>query len=229
MKRRSSTVISGRGDQPGPGLHEQGLDAPIGRPRKQRPPSLMRSSILLAGGVVPIYPLFRLDRDREYAERQIGILRTPPRVAYYLRRGRTRQAVAWARTSLKGVTTAGQPHCQRAGVAASRTQRRPGAHQYTSGSTGDPKGAAHAREHLGEHPPLCDDQSADVAVSWLPLSRHGVDRVWLTALYFGIPSRFCRRLPSLPVPVAGCGQSAHRATLSAVPNFAFRSLRPEGE
>ena len=72
--------------------------------------------------------------------------------------------------------------------------------QYTSGSTGDPKGVllSHANvlaniRAFGEAIRIRPD---DVGVSWLPLYHDmGLIGSWLGALYFGIPSVICRRSP----------------------------------
>ena len=99
--------------------------------------------------------------------------------------------------------------------------------QYTSGSTGQPKGVllTHAnllaniraiRDGLGIRPD-------DVAVSWLPLYHDmGLIGAWLGSLYTGVPVVILSPLAFLSRPARWLQAiHAHRATLSVAPNFAF--------
>ena len=187
--------------------------------------------VLLAGGVpVPIYPPFRLDRLEEYAARQAGILTNAEarllvtfgpatRVARLLR-GRV--------PSLRDVTTAERLSRPRSAVLASdQAADDPALIQYTSGSTGAPKGVllSHANvlaniRAIGEAITITPE---DVAVSWLPLYHDmGLIGTWLTALYFGIPVVILSPLAFLSRPARWLRAiHAHRATLSPAPNFAF--------
>ena len=187
--------------------------------------------VLLAGGVpVPIYPPFRLDRLEEYAARQAGILTNAEarllvtfgpatRVARLLR-GRV--------PSLRGVTTVERLSRLRSPVPASdQAAEDPALIQYTSGSTGAPKGVllSHANvlaniRAIGEATAITPE---DVAVSWLPLYHDmGLIGTWLTALYFGIPVVILSPLAFLSRPARWLRAiHAHRATLSPAPNFAF--------
>jgi 1-acyl-sn-glycerol-3-phosphate acyltransferase len=186
---------------------------------------------LLAGAVpVPIYPPFRADRIEEYARRQLGILANAEarllvtfaeaeRVAGLLR--------SRART-LSGVVTVEQ-------LVAGRDMARPAPlHpddpaliQYTSGSTGDPKGVllTHANllaniRAIGQALPIRPD---DVGVSWLPLYHDmGLIGAWLGSLYFGIPIAIISPLGFLARPARWLwALHAHRGTVSPAPNFAF--------
>jgi 1-acyl-sn-glycerol-3-phosphate acyltransferase len=187
--------------------------------------------ILLAGAVpVPIYPPVRRDRLTEYVERQLGILSNAgaallvtfseaERVA-----GLLRPRVA----SLRGVIAAdhlvGGPEL----VATPRFDpTAPALIQYTSGSTGDPKGVllSHANllaniRALGQAVDLRPD---DVCVSWLPLYHDmGLIGCWLGALYHGIPAVIMSPLAFLSRPSRWLrALHRHRGTLSAAPNFAF--------
>jgi len=216
------------------GLHEQGLGYGQSVALMLRTEAAFFDAffgILLAGGVpVPIYPPFRPDRIEEYAERQIGILRNAAarllitfgeaeRVARLLR-GRV--------PSLKGVTTAGQLSLPEGRVSPPPARSDdPALIQYTSGSTGDPKGVLLTHGNIlaniraiGEAIAI---SPADVAVSWLPLYHDmGLIGSWLTALYFGIPIAILSPLAFLARPGRWLWAiHAHRATLSAAPNFAF--------
>jgi len=186
---------------------------------------------LLAGGVpVPIYPPFRLDRIEEYAERQIGILRnaTARLLITFGEAERVARLLRGRVPSLDGVTTAEQLSLPGAVVLPSRPRRDdPALIQYTSGSTGDPKGVllrhgnilANIRA-IGEAVAI---SPADVAVSWLPLYHDmGLIGSWLSSLYFGIPIAILSPLAFLARPGRWLWAiHAHRATLSAAPNFAF--------
>ena len=99
--------------------------------------------------------------------------------------------------------------------------------QYTSGSTGEPKGVllSHANvlaniRAIGQAIAIRPD---DVAVSWLPLYHDmGLIGSWLGALYFGIPIAMLSPLAFLSRPARWLRAiQAHGGTISAAPNFAF--------
>jgi fatty-acyl-CoA synthase len=189
---------------------------------------------LLAGATpVPIYPPFRADRIAEYAERQSAILanagarllvtfRAAERVAKLLR-----PRVA----SLEGVVTATALIESRAAAPLGAQLHARGEDlallQYTSGSTGHPKGVmlTHANllanvRAIGEALTLRSD---DVGVSWLPLYHDmGLIGAWLMPLYFGLPVVVLSPLAFLSRPARWLRAfHRHRATLGAAPNFAY--------
>src|SRR5439155_572961 len=99
--------------------------------------------------------------------------------------------------------------------------------QYTSGSTGDPKGVmlTHANllaniRAIGEAVQLGPD---DVGISWLPLYHDmGLIGAWLTLLHFGIPLSVMSPLAFLTRPQRWLQAfHKHRGTISAAPNFAY--------
>ena len=118
------------------------------------------------------------------------------------------------------------PETQAAGLA------RPAADaiallQYTSGSTGDPKGVilSHADllaniRAMGEAVAVRPD---DCFVSWLPLYHDmGLIGAWLGSLYYGIPLVSLSPLAFLARPLRWLKAiHDHRGTLSAAPNFAY--------
>jgi 1-acyl-sn-glycerol-3-phosphate acyltransferase len=186
--------------------------------------------VLLAGGIpVPIYPPFRRDRLEEYAHRQAGILNNAQArmlVTFPEALGLARLIRPHVR-SLRHIesaerltrTVATTPHHARGGDAALI--------QYTSGSTGEPKGVllSHANvlaniRAIGQAIAI---RPEDIAVSWLPLYHDmGLIGSWLGALYFGIPIVLLSPMAFLARPARWLRLiHAHRATISAAPNFAF--------
>ena len=100
--------------------------------------------------------------------------------------------------------------------------------QYTSGSTGNPKGVmlthanllAHSRA-VGKALGLRND---DVGVSWLPLYHDmGLIGAWLMPLYFGLPVVVLSPLARFFVAGAMWLRAFHRyrGTVGAAPNFAY--------
>ena len=186
--------------------------------------------VLLAGGVpVPVYPPFRRDLIEDYAQRQVGILEnagaraiiTFPeamRVATLLRsRVRSVRHIVTANDLARAELTSPSP----AGPD------EPALIQYTSGSTGAPKGVLLSHANLLANIRAIGDaiqiRPDDVAVSWLPLYHDmGLIGSWLGALYFGIPIAILSPLAFLARPARWLHAiHAHRATISPAPNFGF--------
>ena len=99
--------------------------------------------------------------------------------------------------------------------------------QYTSGSTGDPKGVVLSHANLLANiraiGRAIDASSADVFVSWLPLYHDmGLIGAWLGCLYFGAPLYVMSPLAFLARPQSWLWAiHRFRGTISAAPNFAF--------
>ncbi|MGB6877258.1 MAG: AMP-binding protein [Candidatus Acidiferrales bacterium] len=201
------------------------------------------AGVMLAGAIpVPIYPPFRADRIEEYAERQAAILanaearllvtfRRAEGVAKLLRpRVKTLRGVATAASLVSAYGAALPPETEIRPVDGLRHHARTediAFLQYTSGSTGNPKGVVltHANllaniRSIAEGVKLT---SEDVAVSWLPLYHDmGLIGAWFVPLATGIPLVSLSPLAFLTRPVRWLQAiSRHRGTLSPAPNFAY--------
>ena len=187
--------------------------------------------VLLAGGIpVPIYPPFRRDQIEEYALRQIGILSNAAARALitFPEAARVAGLLRSHLPSMGAVVSTGDLVLAGAPPPVPRLSRDDAALiQYTSGSTGAPKGVllSHANllaniRAIGQ---AIDIRPDDVAVSWLPLYHDmGLIGSWLGALYFGVPIVILSPLAFLSRPARWLwAVHGHRATISAAPNFAF--------
>jgi 1-acyl-sn-glycerol-3-phosphate acyltransferase len=194
--------------------------------------------ILYAGGVpCPIYPPARLSRIEEHLRRQARILDNaraamliaPPEAAAV---GRLLRLQVESLRSLETVDELASVSSQGLLRHVSQVRHAPLPNdmalvQYTSGSTGDPKGVVltHANvlaniRAMGE---AMEAGSGDVFVSWLPLYHDlGLIGAWLGSLYFAAPLVVMSPLTFLVRPQTWLQAiHRHRATLSAAPNFAF--------
>jgi 1-acyl-sn-glycerol-3-phosphate acyltransferase len=188
--------------------------------------------ILAAGGIpVPIYPPARPEQLEDHLRRHAGILANAgTTLLLTVPQARTvgRLLRAWV-PSLRAVLVPEEWPTESAG-AVPRVTRRPddiALLQYTSGSTGAPKGVvlSHA-DLLANIRAMCEAVAAtpeDCFVSWLPLYHDmGLIGAWLGSLYQGIPLVSMSPLAFLARPLRWLQAiNHHRGTLSAAPNFAY--------
>lgn len=188
-------------------------------------------AVLYAGGVpVPIYPPVRLNQLEDHMRRQTSILDNAS--CRFLITVKEAKPLAWLLKSqidcLDELLTLDELVTSRG--AYSRPQVRAGDTaflQYTSGSTGNPKGVVLSHVNLLSNIRVdgssIDVTAEDVFVSWLPLYHDmGLIGAWLGSLYFGVPLIIISPLSFLARPVRWL-QTLHRfgGTLSAAPNFAY--------
>ena len=186
---------------------------------------------LLIGAVpVPLYPPVRAEDLLAYARRQQAILRNAEAhvLVTFAEAERLAALIRGQVPSLKSITTADRLRVQRSPEPFERpAPEDPALIQYTSGSTGDPKGVLLSHGNIlanvraiGEAFEIRPD---DVAVSWLPLYHDmGLIGLWLGALYFGVPAAIMSPLAFLARPSRWLWAiHTHRGTISAAPNFAF--------
>jgi acyl carrier protein len=187
--------------------------------------------ILLAGGVpVPLYPPARLSQIEEHVRWHAGILaNADARMLITTTEMRRMANVLRVHTpSLRRITTADELRSMnvapvRVGLRADSTALL----QYTSGSTGQPKGVVLTHTNVLSNISALGSALAvrrdDVFVSWLPLYHDmGLIGAWLGTLYFGLPLIVMSPLAFLARPSRWL-EAIHRyrGTLSAAPNFAY--------
>ena len=196
--------------------------------------------ILMAGGVpVPMYPPFRADRIEEYAQRQVRILHNAG-ARLMITFGEVERGVATLLTgqapSLEAVVTVSSltglaheatvpPSLHR--LRSSHDDAEPALIQYTSGSTGQPKGVllSHANllANIRALAAGLQIRADDVVVSWLPLYHDmGLIGAWLGTMYVGSPLALMSPLAFLARPARWLWSlHAHKGTFSPAPNFAY--------
>jgi acyl carrier protein len=187
--------------------------------------------VLLAGGVpVPLYPPVRLSRIEDHMTRHVGILKsagaslmvTIPEakaLAYLLRAQVESLRAVLVPSDLEG-----------GGAGFSPVRARPGDIgflQYTSGSTGNPKGVVLTHANLLANVRAMGEAaragSADVFVSWLPLYHDmGLIGGCFATMVLGFPVVLMSPLAFLSHPGSWLRAiHRHRGTISGGPNFAY--------
>lgn len=188
--------------------------------------------VLLAGGVpVPVYPPSRPSLLEDHLHRQARILRDVKAILLVADDSVAlpAQLVRADVPGLRGCVTVGELRSAGHG-RLELPDVRPGDTalvQYSSGSTGHPKGVVLTHQQLLANIRTMGEAVAvgpeDAFVSWLPLYHDmGLIGGWLTSLYFGYLFAVMSPLSFLARPVRWLqAVQQHRGTLSASPNFGY--------
>jgi 1-acyl-sn-glycerol-3-phosphate acyltransferase len=186
---------------------------------------------LYAGGIpVPVYPPFRRSQVEDHLRRQAGILGNAETrfliIDEELRSiGSLLFGLVDSLVHIESVSVLSKE--KGASVPMRAGPETIALIQYTSGSTGDPKGVVLTHANILANVRAMGDAleagSEDVFVSWLPLYHDmGLIGAWFGSLYFGAQAIIMPPLAFLADPARWLRAiSRYRATLSAAPNFAF--------
>ena len=184
---------------------------------------------ILAGAVpVPLYPPWQANRIEEYVQRQAKILAdSGARLLVTFQEVRSLARLLRGQVpGLEKVVTLGNLG-KSSGTVVRPLPEDIALIQYTSGSTGDPKGVVLTHSNLISNiraiAGALKINSQDVGVSWLPLYHDmGLIGAWLSCLYQGVPLVLLSPQAFLTCPERWLWTiHRYRATLSAAPNFAY--------
>ena len=187
--------------------------------------------VLLAGGIpVPIYPPARPSQLEDHLQRHAKILRNAgARLLITVPEGKTvGRLLSRQVEGLHGVVTPEDLLEHHGDYQPFQAREQDTALlQYTSGSTGQPKGVILSHANLLANIRAMGDWvqagSDDVFVSWLPLYHDmGLIGAWLGSLYFAMLSVLMPPTAFLTRPWRWFQTvHRHRATITAAPNFAY--------
>ena len=187
--------------------------------------------ILMAGGIpVPLYPPARPAQIEDHLRRHAGILGNC-RAVMLITIPEAKTVALLLRSRVESLQRVLMPGELAHGDAAfAPVPAKPGDIaflQYTSGSTGNPKGVALTHANLVANiramGAAVQAGPNDVFVSWLPLYHDmGLIGAWFAALYLGFPTVLMSPLAFLSHPSRWLWAiHRHRGTLSGGPNFAY--------
>ena len=187
--------------------------------------------VMIGGGVaVPVYPPSNPDAIEDYVRRQIRILGHAG-IRFLITFDRVRaisQLIRFHLPELKAVATV--TALREAGIGGQSGPPEPAeiaVIQYTSGSTGDPKGVvlthANLLANIRAIGRAVQVRPPDAVVSWLPLSSDmGLIASWLFSLYYAAPITLLSPLEFVNRPERWLWAIHNsRGTLSPAPNFAY--------
>ena len=186
-------------------------------------------AVLLAGGVpLPLYPPGRAARIEEHLRRHATIVANGL-ARILITTDEAKRFGTLLKSQVDGLNHVVTPDEL---VAAPAPAPAVGAEavallQYTSGSTGNPKGVvlthANLLANIRAMGAALEVGPDDVFVSWLPLYHDmGLIGAWLGSLHFAVPLVVMSPLAFLTRPRRWLAAiHRHRGTLSAAPNFAY--------
>ncbi|MEN8190060.1 MAG: AMP-binding protein [Thermodesulfobacteriota bacterium] len=187
--------------------------------------------ILLAGGIpVPLYPPARPTQIEEHLRRHRGILNNG-RAKILITMAEVKQIGRLLKARVESLETVDTPEAFVNGgnkfTPIPVSSNDVAFIQYTSGSTGDPKGVvlthANLLANIRAMGGVAKVSGADVFVSWLPLYHDmGLIGAWFGSLYYGCRLVIMQPLSFLARPERWLWAiHKHRGTLSASPNFGY--------
>ncbi|MDE0101657.1 MAG: AMP-binding protein [Bryobacterales bacterium] len=187
--------------------------------------------VMLAGGIaVPVYPPMRASQIEGYIQRQRRILQNA-RVRFLITFDRVRtvaSALGSHLPTLQEMLGAGELSERGRGLPAPEVRPSETCFiQYTSGSTGDPKGVmlthTNVLANIRGIGHCVQVRPSDAVVTWLPLYHDmGLIGSWLFSLYHGLPITVLSPLDFLVRPERWLwALSDSKGSLCPAPNFAF--------
>jgi 1-acyl-sn-glycerol-3-phosphate acyltransferase len=187
--------------------------------------------VMLAGGVpVPMYPPARASQIEEHVRRHAGILANAG-AQILIAAPEVTQLARLLQMHVPGLrtieTVGGLLAAKKEPVRGQLREDSIAMLQYTSGSTGQPKGVilthANLLANIRAMGATVRISSSDLLVSWLPLYHDmGLIGAWMATMYYGCPLVLMSPLSFLTRPARWLWAiHEYRGTLAPAPNFAF--------